>query len=60
MTMPLRGEAMVHAREKRSESDDHPSSALAMMGFLLIVFGHHFFWPARKVIDDVTNRLMPD
>jgi hypothetical protein len=60
MTMPLPGEATIHAREKRSESDDHPSFALAMMGFLLIVFEHHFSWPARKVIDGVTNGLTPN
>lgn len=60
MTMPLRGEATIHAREKRSESNDYPSFALAMMGFLLVVFEHHFRWPSRDVIDGVTNGLMPD
>jgi len=60
MTMPLPGKATIHAREKRSESEDYPSFGLAMMGFLLIVFGHHFSWPDREVIDGVTNGLMPD
>ena len=60
MTMPLPGEATIHAREKRSESNDYPSFALAMMGFLLVVFAHHFNWPKREVIDGVTNGLMPD
>lgn len=60
MTMPLPGEATIHAREKRSESEDYPSLALAMMGFLLVVFAHHFSWPKRDVIDGVTNGLMPD
>lgn len=60
MTMPLPGEATIHAREKRSESNDHPSFALPMIGFLLIVFEHHFNWPSREVIDGVTNGLMPD
>lgn len=60
MTMPLPGEATIHAREKRSESEDYPSVALAMMGFLLVVFEHHFSWPARDVIDGVTNGLMPE
>lgn len=60
MTMPLPGEATIHAREKRSESEDYPSLGLAMMGFLLVVFEHHFNWPSRDVIDGVTNGLMPD
>lgn len=60
MTMPLPTEATIHAREKRSESEDHPSFGLAMMGFLLVVFGHHFSWPARDVIDEVTNGLVPN
>jgi Family of unknown function (DUF5677) len=60
MTMPLPGEATIHAREKRSESEDYASFGLAMMGFLLVAFEHHFSWPARDVIDGVTNGLMPD
>jgi hypothetical protein len=60
MTMPLPGQATIHAREKRSESEDYPSLALPMMGFLFVVFEHHFSWPARDVIDGVTNGLMPD
>lgn len=60
MTMPLRGSATLHAHEKRSESNDYPSFAVAMMGFLLIVFEHHFNWPSRAVIDRVTAGLVPD
>jgi Family of unknown function (DUF5677) len=57
MTMPLRGEATIHAREKRSESNDYPSFALAMMGFLLVAFEHHFSWPARDLIEGITGVL---
>lgn len=60
MTMPLPGEATIHVCEKRSESNDYPSLVLPMIGFLLIVFAHHFNWPSRDVIDGVTNGLMPD
>lgn len=60
MTMPLPAEATIHAREKRSESEDIPASGLAMMGFLLVVFRRHFSWPDREVIDGVTNGLVPD
>lgn len=59
MTMPLRGEATIHAREKRSESNDYPSFALAMMGFLLVAFEHHFSWPAPDLIKGITGMLAP-
>jgi hypothetical protein len=60
MTMPLAGQATIHAREKRSESNDYPSFALAMMGLLLVAFSHHFKWPTREVIDGLTAGLTPD
>jgi Family of unknown function (DUF5677) len=59
MTMPLQGEATIHAREKRSENNDYPSFALAMMGFLLVAFEHHFSWPAPDVVKGITNGLAP-
>lgn len=59
MTMPLRGKATIHAREKRSESNDYPSFALAMMGFLLVAFEHHFSWPAPDLIEGITGVLRP-
>jgi Family of unknown function (DUF5677) len=58
MTMPLPRQAAVHASETHSESNDYPAFSVALMGFLMIVFEHHFGWPARNVIDGITNSLM--
>jgi len=57
-TMPLIGQVTIHAREKRSENPDYPAFSIALVGFLLIVFDHHFSWPGRDLIDRITNALM--
>lgn len=57
-TMPLSGQVTIHPREKHSESADYPSFSVALIGFLLIVFDHHFSWPGRDVVEGITNSIM--
>jgi len=59
LTMPLRGQATVHPAEKRnSNNNDYPGFSVAIVGFLLIVFGVRFGWPDRDIVDAITAGLI--
>lgn len=57
-SMPLQGHVTIRATEQHSESEDYPSFSVAMVGFLLIVFGIRFDWPERQLVEAITNELM--
>lgn len=57
-TGPLTGHVNVHSTEQHTESADYPGFSVALIGFLLIAFGHEFGWPdetvTRGIIDGLT------
>jgi hypothetical protein len=57
-SMPLQGHVTIRSAEQHSESQDYPAFSIAMVGFLLIVFGDRFNWPDRAVVEAITNGLM--
>jgi hypothetical protein len=57
-SMPIQQHITIHATEQHSESNDYPAFAVALVGFLLIVFGIRFGWPDRQVTEAITNGLM--
>jgi hypothetical protein len=57
-SMPLQGHVTIRATEQHSGSEDYPSFSVAMVGFLLIVFGIRFDWPERQLVEAITNELM--
>jgi hypothetical protein len=56
-TTPLPNQINVHAREKHSESNDYPAFSIALVGFLLIAFGHRFGWPDESVTRGIVDGL---
>src|SRR4029077_15799589 len=57
-SIPLQGQVTIHPAEKHSESNDYPSFSVAIVGFLLIVFGVRFDWPDRAVVNSITNAIL--
>lgn len=57
-SMPMTGHVTIHPIERHSESEDYPAFSVAMVGFLLIVFGERFNWPDRRLVEAITNELM--
>ncbi len=51
--------ATITAEEQPGSPPDLPSLGLAAMGFVLIVYAHHFDWPDRDVIAGIVRGLAP-
>lgn len=56
-SMPIQQHITIRPMEMH-ESNDYPAFAVAIVGFLLIVFGVRFGWPDRQVTEAITNGLM--
>jgi Family of unknown function (DUF5677) len=56
-SLPLTGHVNVQSTEQHTESADYPGFSIALVGFMLIAFGHRFGWPEEGVTRGIVDKL---